>query len=235
MIGLTEELAYLRGIQEFMMDFYDHPDLIHQIMAFLGNAKMHELDFYENEGLLTLNNEAHDHIAQGGIGITDELPADGFTGKARVQDLWGTEASQEFSHVGPDQFREFAMHYQAPILKRFGLISYGCCEPLHNKFEIVLQSIPNLRRVSVSPWCDRRIAAEQLTDKYLYAYKPNPALICGLEAYYDAAEKELRETIDLAKHCHLEVIMKDTHTFHKDPRRITQWTHIAKRLAHQLE
>ncbi len=71
------------------------------------------------EGILTLNNEAHDYIGQGGIGITDELPADAFTGQVRLKDLCGTEASQEFTGVGPEPFREFALQYQAPILKIF--------------------------------------------------------------------------------------------------------------------
>ena len=235
MIGLTEDLAFLRGIEQIMLDLYDTPGLIHQLMAFLRDAKMQELDFWEREGLLTLNNEAHDYIGQGGIGITDELPANGFTGRVRLEDLWGIEASQEFSSVGPEQFREFVMQYQTPLIERFGLVSYGCCEPLDKKFEIVLESIPNLRRVSVSPWCDRKIAAERLTDKYLYAYKPNPTLICGPETHYDVAEKELRETMNLARDCHLEVVMKDTHTFQNEPSRITKWTQMATRLAHEWE
>jgi hypothetical protein len=137
--------------------------------------------------------------------------------------------------VGPDQFREFVLDYQAPILERFGLVSYGCCEPLDGKFESLRRCLPNLRRVSVSPWCDREQAAAELTDSYLYAYKANPALICGPEAHLAAAQRELRETMDIARDCHLELIMKDTHTFHKDPRRITQWTEMATRLARERD
>ena len=231
MLGLTEELAFLRGLQQVMLDLYDDPALIHEIMAFLRDAKMQELDFYAREGLLTLNNEAHDYIGQGGIGITDELPAAGFAGKVRLADLWGTEAAQEFSGVGPELFAEFVLPYQAPILKRFGLVSYGCCEPLDKKLAVIRREVPNLRRVSVSAWCDRAKAAEELTDRYLYAYKPNPATICGPEPHHDAAEQELRETMRIAKDCRLEVIMKDTHTFQNDPARITAWVQMAKRLA----
>ncbi|MDP7395920.1 MAG: hypothetical protein QGF67_07515 [Lentisphaeria bacterium] len=233
MLGMAEQLAYLRGIEQTMMDLFDNPELLHEAMTFLRDAKLHELDFYEKEGLLTLNNEAYDHIAQGGLGIIDELPAGDFTGTVRLCDLWGTEASQEFSGVGPDQFNEFLLQYQAPVLERFGLVSYGCCEPLDNNLEALLRHLPNLRRVSVSAWCDRARAAEKLTDKYLYAYKPNPALICGPQAHLEAAEEQLRETIDMTKDCHLELIMKDTHTFQKEPQRITQWTEMATRLARE--
>ncbi len=235
MIGLAEQLAYLRGIEQTMIDLFDNPELLHETMAFLRDAKLHELDLYEAENLLTLNNEAHDHIAQGGLGITDELPADDFAGTVRLCDLWGTDASQEFSGVGPDPFDEFLLQYQAPVLERFGLVSYGCCEPLDHNFELLCRRLPKLRRVSVSPWCNREKAAEALTDKYLYAYKPNPALICGPDAHLETAEEQLRETMEIAKECHLEVIMKDTHTFHNDPHRITQWTKMATRLARERE
>jgi len=34
---------------------------------------------------------------------------------------------------------EFALKYEIPILSRFGLNSYGCCEPLHDKIKYLKQ------------------------------------------------------------------------------------------------
>jgi hypothetical protein len=39
-----------------------------------------------------------------------------------------------------------------------GLNYYGCCEPLHNKMDI-LAKVPRLRKISISPWCDVARAA----------------------------------------------------------------------------
>ena len=44
-------------------------------------------------------------------------------------------------------FAEFVLPYQLPILERFGLNCYGCCEPLDQRWSTLKQ----LRRASVSP------------------------------------------------------------------------------------
>ena len=56
-------------------------------------------------------------------------------------------------------------------------------------------------------------------------------MICAPDVDYDAVEKITRETIRTAAGCPLEIVMKDTHTFHGDPTRIERWSEIASRLA----
>jgi hypothetical protein len=149
--------------------------------------------------------------------------------------MWGLAESQEFVGVGPEQFREFALPYQLPLINRFGLAYYGCCEPLDKKFDMVLGAIPRLRIVSVSPWCDRRIAAEKLGNRYVYAWKPNPALICAAGSVdWGAVERSIRQTLEIARGCCVEMVMKDTHTFQGDGSRITRWCELAGRLAREM-
>ena len=116
-------------------------------------------------------------------------------------------------------------------MNHFGSVDYGCCEPLDNKFDLLINQIPNLRSVAVSPWCNRRIAAEKLSDRYVFVWKPNPSLICTPEADFALAEQEIRDTLEIAKNCCLVMVMKDTSTFNHEPWRITHWTNIASRLA----
>ncbi len=78
--------------------------------------------------------------------------------------MWGFAESQETTQVSPDHFEEFVFPYQLPILERFGLNCYGCCEPLHLKLDY-LRKIPRLRRISMSPWVDLDIAAANIGDK----------------------------------------------------------------------
>jgi len=229
--GLTWTLINLRGLQQVMLDMYENPDLLHRLMAFLRDAKLRELEAYEREGILSLNNGADDYVGSGGVGATEDLPAEGFDGRVRTRDMWVLGESQEFVGVGPALFEEFALSYQLPILSRFGLVCYGCCEPLDQKLDLIIRRVPRLRRISVSAWCDRRLAAEKLGARYVYSWKPNPAMICGPAVDYGAVERTVRETLEIAQGCCLEMVMKDTHTFQGDPTRIGKWCAIASRLA----
>ena len=62
--------------------------------------------------------------------------------------------------------KEFGLNYGIKWLSRFGLAYYGCCEPLHNKMEI-LAKIPNLRKISISPWANIDEASEKMRGKYV--------------------------------------------------------------------
>ena len=56
--------------------------------------------------------------------------------------MWGFCESQETVGVSPKMFEEFVFAYQLPILDRFGLNIYGCCEPLDRRFDIVKRISP---------------------------------------------------------------------------------------------
>jgi hypothetical protein len=87
--------------------------------------------------------------------------------------MWGFAEAQEISGVSPAMHDEFVLQYKIPVLERFGLNCYGCCEPLHHKFAI-LAKVPRLRRISISPWCGRAMAAEALGDRAIYSWKRIP-------------------------------------------------------------
>ena len=226
-LGLTGDLVLLRGLEQTMLDMYDDPQLLHDMMALLRDDMMHLLDVYEAEGILSLNNGPDDYVGSGGLGHTDELPAEDFDGTARCADMWVLSESQETVGVGPEQFAEFILPYQLPLMERFGLVCYGCCEPLDTRLDLLIERVPALRRVSVSPWFNRRLAAEKLADRYVYSWKPNPTLVCAPKVNWLEVERTTRETVETARGCCLEMILKDTHTFHNDPERIGRWVEIA--------
>jgi hypothetical protein len=230
--GLTQILAQLRGLQQLMLDMYDHPDELHRLMAFLCDGRMARLDFLEAHRLLNLDNDGA-YVGSGGYGWSHELPADDFEGHVRASDIWGFAESQETVGVSPDMFREFILPYQMPLLQRYGLNCYGCCEPLHPHWQAI-KNIPNLRRVSVSPWADIRKMAEQLGDRTIYSWKPNPVDLAMDSFDEDNIRAKLREGLRITRDCRVEVIMKDTHTIRKDPRRVIRWVQIALEEARAL-
>jgi hypothetical protein len=228
-LGMTWTAILLRGLERLMLDMYDNPEWLKELMTILRDGTMRELDYLEANGFLTLNNEG-DYVGSGGFGYTKELPAAGYEGRVRTKDMWGFAESQEFVSVSPEKFEEFAFEFQLPILERFGINCYGCCEPLHTRFQVVKRT-PRLRRVSISAWCNLEIAARELEDKYIFSYKPNPAMLAGERFHEDEVRKALEDCLEAARGCKVEMIMKDTHTFRGEPRRIERWVEIAQEVA----
>jgi len=227
-LGLTQTAVFLRGLQPFLMDMIDQPELIHRLMAFLRDGTLARLDFLEQHGLLSLNNDGA-YVGSGGFGWSTELPQPDYADHPRTIDLWGFAESQETVGVSPAMFEEFVFQYQLPILERFGLNCYGCCEALDTRWRVV-KKVPRLRRVSMSPWANVPVMAEQLGPRYIFSYKPNPADLAMPAFDETRIRANLRAALDeLRRHdCRVEVIMKDNHTIANDPSRVIRWTRIAR-------
>ncbi|MFC1508756.1 hypothetical protein ACFL60_03600 [Candidatus Omnitrophota bacterium] len=229
-LGMTWTLVNLRGLQQVMFDVYDNPDGLHALMEFLRDGHLAKLEFLEEHNLLSLNNDGT-YVGSGGFGWTEELPADGYDGKkVRTADMWGFAESQETTTWSPEMFAEFIFPYQLPILERFGLNCYGCCEPLDKRWDIIAD-IPGLRRVSVSPWADSVSMAEKLGHGYIYSYKPNPAYLAVPSPDEDCIRSELKKVLTSTKNCCIEIIMKDNHTIGDNPENVISWCKIARELS----
>jgi len=226
-LWMTWTLINLRGLTQIMMDMYDYPDELHRLMAFLRDGHLAKLDFLEENGLLSLNND-NTYVGSGGFGFTRQLPQPDFDGRrVRTIDMWGFCESQETVQVSPDMFEEFVFPYQVPVLGRFGINCYGCCEPLHSRWHVV-KRFPRLRRVSVSPWADVEKMAEFLGTDYIYSLKPSPADLALPQIDQERIRKQLRRTLQITRGCRVEVIMKDNHTIGNNPENVTRWCRIAQ-------
>lgn len=231
-LGMTWTLITLRGLEQMMIDMLDRPDDLHRLMAFLRDGHLSRLHFLEREGLLSLNNDGT-YVGSGGFGWTHELPQPDYAGHVRTCDMWGFGESQETVGVSPGMFAEFVFAYQLPILERFGLNCYGCCEPLDKRWDVVSQ-IPRLRRVSVSPWSDVADMAEKLGDGYILSWKPRPSDLAMDTVDEERIRDEIRRVFTLTRNCRVEAIMKDNHTIRQDPRRVVRWVQIARQEAERL-
>ena len=227
-MGMTWPAIELIGLEGLMMAMYDNPTGLHRLMAFLRDDHLAFSGWLEREGLYSLNNE-NDYIGSGSVGYTRSLPqADWKPGSpVRARDLWVLSESQETVGVGPQQFEEFIFPYQRTLVDKFGKCYYGCCEPVHNRWHI-LKRLPNLARVSVSPWADQEFMAGALGRNCVFSRKPNPTLISTSVFDEDAIRADLRQTLDIARDCRLEIIMKDVHTLNNEPARLPRWVHLAR-------
>ena len=228
-LGLTSDLIMLRGFENVLFDFYDNPDELHNVMAFLRDEALGKLDFLESNGLLTLNN-AGDYTGTGAFGWSKELPSPGFNGRnVRTMDMWGYCESQETVSVSPDLFEEFVFRYQLPIMERFGLNIYGCCEPLDQRMDII-KRIPRLRKITVSPWSDVSAMAEMIGKDYVYCRKVTPADIAVPVIDEEYIRQGLRNTYREIKRCgcRAEFLMRDIQTLAWKPENAIRWTRIAR-------
>jgi hypothetical protein len=110
--------------------------------------------------------------------------------------------------------------------RRWGLTYYGCCEPLHNKIDI-LRRIPNLRKISVSPWFDIGRGLEKGAADYVLSVKPSPAVLATDTFSPGKARADIAAMLDKTQGCAVELIMKDISTVRHDPQRLTRWADIA--------
>jgi len=221
----------LRGLEQVMMDMVLEPQWLHEAMAFIEEGYRRTVQQYVDGDLLTLNNDGTYH-SSGGVGYTDELPAEGFDPqRVRPCDIWASAEAQELAQVSPEMHVEFSLAYEKRLLEPFGLNGYGCCEDLTRKLDDVF-AIPRIRRISISPWADVDQCAERLEGEYIFSWKPHPAHVAG---DYDPGRirKYIRHTLDVTAGCVLEMILKDTHTCEHHPERFTTWTEIARELVEQ--
>jgi hypothetical protein len=227
---LMAQYTKRRGLCEAMLDMYENPGLIHEFMTFVTAAHRRLLQEYEALGLLSLNNDNTYHNS-GGVGWTDALPGPSYDGRhVRPCHMWGSAEAQELAQVSPEQHLEFSLAYEKQLLAPFALTGYGCCEDLTRKLDLVFEHLPNIRRISISPWADVEACAAKLANRRaIFSWKPNPAHLVG--TFDEAAIRAyIRRTLDLCRqhNCALEMILKDTHTCENHPERFDRWSRIAR-------
>lgn len=215
------------GIEEAMMDLVLRPEMVHTAVDRMVDAWMTELDQFVAQNLLALDNR-NVRVGSGGYGYCDELPGDDFDRDyVKPHNMWGCSNAQIFSEVSPQMHWDFAVEHDLRWLRRWGLNYYGCCEPLHQKLD-VLRRIPNLRKISVSAWCDLEAMVCEMGRDCVLSVKPSPAILAEDTWDPDQARRTLRRIVGVTEgSAHVEIIMKDISTVRYQPQRLWEWAQIA--------
>jgi hypothetical protein len=221
------------GLEEAMVDLVERPEMVNAAVERMVDAWMVELDQFVEQNLLSLDCN-NTRIGSGGYGYTWELPGATYD-PARVtpRNMWGCSNAQIFSDVSPDMHWEFALRHDLRWLERWGLTYYGCCEPLDNKLHL-LRRIPNLRKISVSPWNDFAKVVDGIRGDYVFSFKPSPAIFVEEPWNAGKARAYMKSVLDKAQGvCHVEMIMKDVSTVCYRPQNLWDWARIARELAEE--
>ncbi|MCL2639788.1 MAG: hypothetical protein FWD53_02990 [Phycisphaerales bacterium] len=234
---LSSDLGHLRGIEEFMWDIADRPEWLHRLMAFLRDGVLKAHAEAEAAGDWSLIN----HINQA-VPYAEELPdppapppttPSATPAPTPLKHLWTFCSSQETTLLGPAQFDEFILQYQLPIVSQFGLISYGCCEDLTNKID-VLRQIPNLRRIAVAPVADVAKCAEKIRTDYVLSYRPSPSDMVGYDFSPDRIRRILKRDLEASRGCIVDITLKDVETVERDPTRMRRWMQITREILEEM-
>ena len=130
--AITNPLVKLVNMETYYMSMYDCPEKLHELMDMATNIYLKYYDYLEENKLLLPTN-GFSGVAQESFAFTDELPADGEI--TSTKQIWGFLESQETTAISPAMYGEFVYPYFDRMVKRFGLLSYGCCERVDTLWE----------------------------------------------------------------------------------------------------
>lgn len=227
--GIWDYVACHRGVEHPLYDMTDRPEFIHKMMRKFTDGLLGQLDCLQERGLLAAE---QNYIHCTGA-FTDELPAPGFDPEhVRPRDMWTYGLAQMLGAVSPEMYEEFELSYAKEWCSRFGLVYYGCCDPLDRMMDRV-RKLPNLRKVSMSPWTDPEAGAAGIAGDFVFSSKPSPAALAAPSFDGDAVRENLRgiKRAALGHGCPLEFILKDVSTIRRDVGRLIEWERIAMETA----
>jgi len=220
-----DEINRYRGVEPILIDLVERPDFVHRIIARFTEFYIAQAEQMEAQGLL----EARPDDLHCTPPYVDELPSYS-QGPAKLDGVWFRGMAQLFGAISPDMHEEFDLNYMRPLMARCGLSYYGCCEPL-DKLIPRLKTVPNMRKIGVSPWADVETCAEQMVGDYVFAAKPNPALVVSpFDA--EAVRKEIMKIVEACQRhgCPCELVLKDISTVSYKPQNLIAWNDTVQRV-----
>ncbi len=212
-----DKIASYRGMEAILLDLYDRPEYLHEIMKRMIAAMLCEMDFIEKYSHVDPTSpKLHCTPA-----LISGLAEDG------LKATWFRVMAQGFGSVSPQMHEEFDIEYLKPLAERFAYTYYGCCEPLDRKMGVITK-IKNLRKIGVSPWADVESMAEQIGGKYVFSRKPNPANV-ALVTDPEVIRKEIEQTVKacIKNGCPCDITLKDISTVSNRPENLIVWAKTA--------
>jgi hypothetical protein len=222
-LAVWDRIAQMKPVESILFDLIDRPEFMIAVVNRLVDLSMSTVDQCEKLGILDPGlNLTHCTGA-----YTNDLP-DPENGIVTSKNVWAFGMAQIFSTVSPAMHDTFEIDLVKPLFERFGLLYYGCCEPLDGKIDII-RKIRNVRKISVSPWADVNKCASSIGKDYVFSYKPHPAHVTRGSLREDAAREEIKSAINAAKDnsSPIEIILKDVSTVNYNPLVLDEWEKMA--------
>ena len=210
---LTQDVVHIMGMQNMCFALIEYPDEFVKILNMLADDYLEFFRQWQDSGLLYAT-AGYEECNQGSICLSDELP---YEGPVRMDQVWLHMDSQETINVSQEMFETMVWDSYKKVAEKFGLISFGCCDPLERLWPCLSQ-LKNLRKASISPWTDEAYMGEVLAGKkIIYQRKPSPNYLGVSEQLdEDAWRKHITDTLKYAKDCTVELTIRDVYTIHNN-------------------
>jgi hypothetical protein len=220
---LWDTVSTLKGAENLLADLAERPDFMHKIARKLTDIFIDKVRQIEEQNLFGAD-QTYIHCTPA---LTSELERPEDYDSIKPRHLWGRALAQIFGAVSKAMHDEFDIAYAVEAMEPFGMIYYGCCEPLDNKIDI-LKKIKNLRKISITPWADINLASEIMGSEFIVSAKPNPANV-GAGFDESVVRKEIKEIVDAVKrnNCSCDIVLKDVSTVAGKPEHLMKWAQIA--------
>ncbi len=224
--ALTNPLVHLMGMENLYLSMYDCPDALHEVMDMGTRVYEAYYDYLEKEKLL-LPTCGISPVNQESFAFNSELPEDHVE---KTTQVWGFLESQETTAVSPETFGEFVFPYQDRLARRYGLLSYGCCERVDAIWPDYLSKWKNLRKLSVSPFNDENLVGEYLRgSNVVYYSKPRAEYVTARGPMDEAALRAyFKGVFEAASGCLLEVAQREVGTIFGDFSRGRDYVRITR-------
>lgn len=222
---LTQDVVHIMGLENMLYSLYDYPDELKQMIEMIADGYIAHHEMLEKNGYL-MPTTGFEETNQGSLSFTDELPSEG---PVTVGQVWGFMDSQETVGVSREMFEELIFPAYYRVGQTFGLLSYGCCEPLDPVWDLIRQ-FPNLRKASVSAWANEEKMGEYLRGtKTIYQRKPSPNFLgVGDKLDEDAWREHIEHTLRCAQGCKLEMTVRDVYTINGDISKVQRAVEIMR-------
>ncbi len=220
-LGAWDMITNWMGVENCYIELMDRPEMMHALMEKMTQGFLGQIEQANRMRLFdTRGHYCHcSHTYR-----TDDVDADDGTS----HDAWAFGLAQLFTSVSPKITEEFECAYMRRIFPQFRHIYYGCCDRLDDRMEYV-SKLPNVRKMSCSPWSEREAFAEKLPGHIIMSNKPSPAMLADGVFDEDEIRRDLRRTIGAAARNgkSLEMILKDISTVRHQPERLWRFSEIA--------
>lgn len=218
-------IATVMRMDNLLYALVDEPEMMHALVGKLTDIFIDTVRQYEELNLLDADS-AYCHCSAAASRDLLKEPVD--YAHIKAKNVWGRGLAQILATVSPAMHDEFDIQYAIRALAPFGLVYYGCCEPLDRKIDVV-KKIPNLRKISITPWADIHRAAEAVGRDYVISAKPNPANLPYAAENPERIREELRTILDACRQngTPCELLLKDISTAGYNLQNLVVWNRIA--------
>ena len=227
-----DDIAFFMGAENLFYALADEPEMMHKLTGkltdiFLDTVRQYEeLNLYEpNQIYLHATTALNSKLSEG-------LDYQHVTAKH----MWGRGLAQIFASVSKEMRKEFDIEYMKKAMAPFGLVYYGCCEPLHNMIDIVSE-IPNIRKIGITPWADVDEGAANIGGRYVMAFKPNPAFVTDFDLYEETVRQEIGRMLAACRRngTPADIVIKDISTVGKNPENLFRWEKLVMQMVKEFE